>query len=216
MFGFSSDWIKAVVVHKDFKSYTKFHPIELLLMFLLTFLVAFRMNTAIRSKLWLVPAITIAVGFAVLAVLSLFSSYKVLLPPTTFAKLWILCFVPVWIASYRTLSSRTYFKPILAAAIVAIILTGGMLRQLSEYDGNFSGFLHISKKFLGRNYILGEHPEIRRDLIKVDGNGYDGQFFLFHRLGSVDEGVSLCAGRDKIVDDRYFDIGELHFQYLQK
>ena len=54
-----------------------------------------------------------------------------------------------------------------------------MLSKLDEYDGNYSGFLHISKKFLGRNQILAEHPEIRRNLIKVDWNGYDGQFFYF-------------------------------------
>src|SRR6185437_6690339 len=135
------------------------------------------------------------------AVLPLFSSYKVLLSATTFAKLWILCFIPVWIASYRTLSSKTNFKPILAAAIVGIILTGGMLRQLSEYNGNFSGFLHISKKFLGRNYILGEHPEIRRDLIKVDGNGYDGQFFYFIAWDPLMKVYHFAPGADKIVDD---------------
>ena len=54
-----------------------------------------------------------------------------------------------------------------------------MLMKLDEYEGNFSGFLHISKKFLGRNDILFEHPEIRRELIKEDSNGYDGQFFYF-------------------------------------
>ncbi len=216
MFGFSSDWIKAVVVHKDFRSYTKFQSLELLLMFLLTFLVVFRMSTVVRSKLWLVPAIIIAVGFAALTVLPLLSSYKVLLAPTTFAKLWILCFVPAWIASYRTLSSRANFKPILAAAVVATILTGGMLRQLSEYDGNFSGFLHISKKFLGRNYILGEHPEIRRDLIKVDGTGYDGQFFYFIAWDPLMKVYHFAPGADKIVDDPVFRYRRIAFPVLTK
>ncbi len=216
MFGFSSDWIKAVVVHKDFRSYTKFQSLELLLIFLLTFLAAFRMNTAVGSKLWLVPAIIIAVGFSVIAVLPFLSDYEVFLSPTTFPKLWILCFVPVWIASYHTLGSRTYFKPMLAAAIVAIILTGGMLRQLSEYDGNFSGFLHISKKFLGRNYILGEHPGIRRDLIKVDGTGYDGQFFYFIAWDPLMKQYHFAPGEDKIVDDPVFRYRRIAFPALTK
>ncbi len=215
MFGFSSDWIKAVVVHNDF-NYTKFKPLELLLIFLLTFLVALRMNTAVRSRLWLVPAIIIVVGSIALAIFSLFSSYKILLTTTAFAKLWILCFVPVWIASYRALGSRTYFKPILASAIVAIILTGGMLRQLSEYDGNFSGFLYISKKYLGRNYILGEHPVIRRDLIKVDGNGYDGQFFYFITWDPLMTQYLFAPGVERIVDDPVFRYRRIAYPVLTK
>jgi hypothetical protein len=216
MFGFSSDWIKALIVHNDFRSYTKFKPLELLLIFLLTFLVTFRMNTAVRSRLWLVPAIIIVVGFAALAVLPLFGSYKVLLSQTAFAKLWILCFIPVWIASYRALGSKTYFKPILAAAIVAIILTGGILRQLSEYDGNFSGFLYISKKYLGKNYILGQHPEIRRDLIKVDGNGYDGQFFYFITWDPLMKQYHFAPGAEKIVDDPVFRYRRIAYPVFTK
>ena len=216
MFGFSSDWIKGIVVHNDFRSYTKFKPLELLLVFFLTFLVTFRMHTAVRSKLWLLLAIIIVVGFSALAVLPLFGSYKVLLSPTAFAKFWILCFVPVWIASYQALRSKTYFKPVLAAAIVTITLTGGMLRQLSEYNDNFSGFLYISKKYLGRNYILGEHPDIRRDLIKVDGNGYDGQFFYFITWDPLMKHYLFAPGADKIVDDPVFRYRRIAYPLLTK
>ena len=216
MFGFSSAWIKAVVIHNDFRSYTKFTPLELALIFLLTFLVVFRMNSVVRSKLWLIPAFIIVVASITLAALPLFSNYKVLLSPTAFAKLWILCSVPVWVASYRSLSNTTYFKPILAAAIVATILTGGVLRQLSEYDGNFSGFLHISKKYLGRNHILIEHPEIRRELIKVEGHGYDGQFFYFITWDPLMKEYLFAPGADKIVDDPVFRYRRIAFPVLTK
>jgi hypothetical protein len=216
MYGFSSAWIKAVVVHHDFRSYTKFKSLELLLIFLLTFLASIRMSTAVRSKLWLIPAVLIFVGGIALAIVPFVSSYKVLLAPTAFAKLWVLCFVPVWISSYGTLSQRKNFKPILAAAIAATILTGGMLRQLIEYDGNFSGFLHISKKFLGRNYILGEHPEIRRELIKVEGNGYDGQFFYFMTWDPLMKLYHFAPGADRVVDDPVFRYRRIAYPVFTK
>jgi len=216
MYGFSSAWFKAVQVNHDFQSYSKFKLLELLLIFLLTFLISSRMSITVRSKLWLIPAIVIFVGSIALAAIPIFSSYKVLLSPTAFAKLWILCFIPVWISFYRILSPRKNFKPVLAAAIVAIILTGGMLSQLIEYDGNFSGFLNISRKFLGRNYVLGEHPEIRRDLIKVEGNGYDGQFFYFITWDPLMKLYLFAPGADRIVDDPVFRYRRIAYPVLTK
>jgi hypothetical protein len=216
MYGFSSAWIKAVVVNHDSQSFSKFKPLELLLIFLLTFLVLIRTSTEVRSKLWLIPAIIILIGAIALTIVPFISSYKVLLSPTAFTKLWILCFIPFWISSYQTLSARKNFKAILAAAIVCTILTGGMLRQLIEYDGNFSGFLHVSKKFLGRNYILGEHPEIRRDLIKVDGNGYDGQFFYFITWDPLMKLYHFAPGADKVVDDPVFRYRRIAYPVFTK
>lgn len=216
MYGFSSAWFKAVVVSHDFQSYSKFKLLELLLIFLLTFLVASRMITAIRSKRWLIPIIIIGVGAIALTILPFISKYKVLISPTAFAKLWVLCFIPFWISSYRTLSPRKNFKPILAAAIVGIILTGGMLSLLDIYDGNFSGFLNISRKFLGRNYILGERPEIRRDLIKVEGNGYDGQFFYFITWDPLMKLYHFAPGADRIVDDPVFRYRRIAYPVLTK
>lgn len=216
MYGFSSAWFKAVAVSHDFQSYTKFKFLELLLIFLLTFLVASRMSTALQSKRWLIPIILIGVGAIALAILPFISSYKVLISPTAFAKLWILCFIPFWISSYRTLSPRKNFKPIVAAAIVGAILTGGMLSQLDLYDGNFSGFLNISRKFLGRNYILGEHPEIRRELIKVEGNGYDGQFFYFITWDPLMKLYHFAPGADRIVDDPVFRYRRIAYPVLTK
>src|SRR5262245_29697205 len=174
------------------------------------------MNNAAQPKLWLIPAIFLVVASLALALLPLVTSYKVLLSLTAFGKLWILVFIPVWIASYKALSKNPHFKAILVSVIVIIILTGGMLHQLAEYDGNFSGFLHISKKYLGRNDILMEHPEIRRELIKVDGNGYDGQFFYFITWDPLMKEYHFAPGAEKIVDDPVFRYRRIAFPLLTK
>jgi hypothetical protein len=216
MFGFSSDWIKAVLVKDDFKSFIKFQPLELLLIFLLTFLVAIKMENAPRSKLWLIPAIIIFAALITLAILPFISNYKVLLSPTTFAKLWIVLFIPVWIELYRTHSARPYFKPVLISLIVLVMLTGGMLNHLSYHKGNFSGFLHISRKFLGRNFIVGQHPDVRRELIKVDGNGYDGQWFYFIAWDPLMKEYHFAPGVEKIIDDPVFRYRRITYPILTK
>lgn len=218
MFGFSSVWLKAVVVENAFNSYSKFELLELLLIFFLTFLLTVRLNNVLpsTSKLLMIPACIIIVSSAILAMLPFFSRYRILLSVTAFAKLWILCFLPVWVASYRTLSKKPNFKPILVSAFVATILTGGMLHQLREYDGNFSGFLHIAKKFLGRNHILMEHPQIRKELIKVEGNGYDGQFFYFIAWDPLMREYHFVPGAEKVIDHPVFRYRRILFPILTK
>lgn len=47
---------------------------------------------------------------------------------------------------------------------------------LSRYDGNYSGFLHITKHFVDRAPVLRERPDLQRALHAEPVYGYDGQF----------------------------------------
>jgi hypothetical protein len=179
MFGFSSVWLEAVLTETSFRNYTKLKLLEIALIGLITFLVSLQLlTTGIPKKILLLTAVVFLLCAAVFVV-PYVSKYRILLSTSAFIKLWLIAFLPFWITSYNKLREKTNFRPIVVILIVGLIFTGGMLSKLDDYEGNFSGFLHISKKFLARNQILFEYPGIRRDLIKVDWNGYDGQFFYF-------------------------------------
>ena len=179
IFGFSSVWLKAVLIEPTFHSYTKFKFLHLALTFLATLLISIQLFSTNFSKKLLIPAVVVMLISSAVFVIPYISNKKILISSSTFFKLWIISFLPFWIIVWRRILERPKFKPAIVALIVGLIFTGGMLMKLDEYEGNFSGFLHISKKFLGRNEILSERPEIRRELIKEDSNGYDGQFFYF-------------------------------------
>jgi hypothetical protein len=179
MYGFSSAWLKAVVIETTFQNYTIIKLLEIVLIFFLTFLVSLQLLSSNFSKKAFIPGAIVILLFAAVFLIPYLSHYKILLSASAFIKLWLIAFLPVWILGYKRLRENKNFKPAIVIAIVGLIFTGGMLSKLDEYDGNFSGFLHISKRFLGRNEILFEHPGIRRELIKVDWTGYDGQFFYF-------------------------------------
>ncbi len=179
VFGFSSVWLKAVLIEPAFHNYTKFKALHLALIFLATLLISIQLFSTNFSKKLLVPAIVVMLISTALFVVPYLSNKKILISSSTFFKLWIISFLPFWIIVWHRIRKTPKFKPAIVALIVGLIFTGGMLVKLDEYEGNFSGFLHISKKFLGRNSILFERPEIRRELIKEDSNGYDGQFFYF-------------------------------------
>jgi hypothetical protein len=179
MYGFSSAWLNAVVTETTFQNYTKSKLLEIMLIFFVTFLVSLQLFSGGFSKIHFIPGVIVILLFAAVFLITHLSHYKILLSATAFIKLWLFAFLPVWIMAYKRLREKSNFKPAIVMLIVGLIFTGGMLSKLDEYDGNFSGFLHVSKRFLGRNEILFEHPGIRRELIKVDWTGYDGQFFYF-------------------------------------
>ncbi|HSE40338.1 MAG TPA: hypothetical protein VLH08_06185 [Acidobacteriota bacterium] len=178
VFGFSSAWLEGIIGQASFLNYTKLRSLELGLIIILTFLVSTQLLTMTFSKKLLIPAIVSCVICIVIFFIDL-SDFKVLLSTSAFIKLWLISFLPVWIFTYKKIRVSPVLKPIFVGLIVGLIFTGGMLTKLDEHDGNFSGFLNISKKFLGRNELMLEYPEIRRELIKLDSNGYDGQFFYF-------------------------------------
>jgi hypothetical protein len=131
-------------------------------------------------------AATIAILIFVLSLASVtLSGYKVLLSPKAF----LLCALALtWPGLWQyAQQTRAYLErrgawllATLDAAIVALVvmLFYVMLAQslLADYDGNYSGFLQMSRRFGDQVPALSHRPDLLRDLQMGDGGGYDGQF----------------------------------------
>lgn len=98
----------------------------------------------------------------------------------------------------------------LAAAVVALTFLAFVDAKLATtHDGNYSGFLQISRQFFDQNPLVRDRDDLRRELrLRPDG-GYDGQFLFFaaldplmrvyrhdpHQYGSVVDNVPYRYGR---------------------
>jgi len=88
-----------------------------------------------------------------------------------------------WLFSTQNPMEAVYVR-FVRAALVAGIVAGGygqlMVTRLQQaYDGNYSGFLQLSRKNVEQNPLLNQRGDIRRTLVLHDGGGYDGQFMYF-------------------------------------
>lgn len=117
------------------------------------------------------------------------SPYRLVISSTTIAA-WILVLlaprawrVGRWVLAgeARAPSRLAYIgRAALIATMVSAAFAGVMARQLHElYDGNYSGFLQISRAQFDRNPLLNERADIRASLRLLSGGGYDGQFMYF-------------------------------------
>jgi hypothetical protein len=66
-------------------------------------------------------------------------------------------------------------------ALIAVLAAGvyGLVmhwRLQEEFDGNYSGFLHLGRRFVEDNPIVREQPGILPSLVLEENYGYDGQF----------------------------------------
>jgi hypothetical protein len=217
VYGFSSVWLKAVLTERSFQNYSKLNILQLALIFLITFLIAAQLFSANFSKTLLIPAVVVVFLFAGVLAIPLFSERKILLSTTAFIKLWIISFLPFWIITWQRIRVRPKLKPYIVAVIVALTFVGGMLMKLDEYEGNFSGFIHVSKKFLGRNEILFERPEVRRELLKEDTTGYDGQFFYFIAFDPLVRHYEITSNPNtRPIDDPAFRYRRIAYPVLTK
>jgi hypothetical protein len=69
------------------------------------------------------------------------------------------------------------FRSIGVIVLVCAFFFIAMLQALKKYNGNFSGFLHISEQFAARNPFLNRNEDILNSLLLVRDTGYDGQFY---------------------------------------
>lgn len=69
------------------------------------------------------------------------------------------------------------FRSIGVIVLVCAFFFIAMLQALKKYNGNFSGFLHISEQFAARNPFLNRNEDILNSLRLVRDTGYDGQLY---------------------------------------
>lgn len=135
-------------------------------------------------------AVVVFVLLTVVSLSALLSSYSVIVSTRTFAQwLVILCarrFLAIvrWLGSPIGVGRAEWLRPWLRRAALAscVFLTFGtsvryQLRHI--YQGNVSGFLHISQEAFDRNPVLPDRAAIRPTLFLEATGGYDGQFVYF-------------------------------------
>ena len=142
-----------------------------------------------RGVRWIHRSVCVVVScLLVLSVASPFvSPYTVLLSRMAF--FWVVCALatprlcPLVYYAWSNQRESTW-RPrtrCVIYALVVLALYGAVVRYRlqNEFDGNYSGFLQISKKLFDANPMLSGNTELRQSLILNDHGGYDGQFMYF-------------------------------------
>jgi hypothetical protein len=151
------------------------------------------------------------------------SEYLFLFSVRSLLNLTLLCYAPailnVGVMALRSIAerfpnSRHYSKCASPAALILLFFLSTMLVQLRLYEGNYSGFLHISQKRYDRIPFQIELPS---GLLLTQTGGYDGQFFY---LMTFDPFLSRYSGQPemyrRIVDDPPFRYRRIGFSLLTK
>jgi hypothetical protein len=149
-----------------------------------------------RRPRWLLTVHRVAVGAILLVLLSaavsaLVSPYSVIVSAGTFVQwLVILCAWRLWAIGRWLVGPsglawapwlRQPFQRVVLAACVFLAFGSTVIYQLRHaYEGNYSGFLHISKDAFDHNTVLGAEREVIRPTLFIEqSGGYDGQWVYF-------------------------------------
>lgn len=88
---------------------------------------------------------------------------------------------------------------------------------LQRYDGNYSGFLHITQKYVDNAPVLQDRPDLQRALHGRADTGYDGQFVY---LMAFDPFLLRYADRPQLyremIDAPPYRYGRIGFSVLTK
>jgi hypothetical protein len=141
-----------------------------------------------RAEMAFAAAVGIVLAFLSLVALSpLVSRYLVLLSPRWFVLAGLLLVLPrlpfLWTWLGARAGHRACRRVALLLATVSVVLLpySAVVSRLldSNYHGNYSGFLQISRNLYDRNPLLNGRDEVRERVILSPSGGYDGQFVYF-------------------------------------
>ena len=139
-----------------------------------------------HRALWWAHAGSVAVMLALFATASLspvLSPYRIVFEPRTFFLGLAILVAPSAFMTVRDACRRLPWTArerraaaVAACGTVAFSFFGSaMLQTLASYHGNYTGFLHVSRKVAERIPFVTDQPDLVRSLILYD-EGYDGQF----------------------------------------
>ena len=105
---------------------------------------------------------------------------------------------------------------IVAAIVAAIFATAMRARLADAYDGNYSGFLTVSRSSFDANPLVNARQDIRNSL-RLAENGYDGQFMYYMTF----DPLLRTFGRDPaqyglVVDNVPYRFGRIGFSLLTR
>jgi hypothetical protein len=148
------------------------------------FLVCSLAGCAPMFSLWSsIPALVMASLFCAVELAHRMTSFRIVLSTRTLG-LGLLCLVGPYLSAVAALTWRriqmsdaSRRKLIIAGAgLLSLCFFGSaMLQTLSDYRGNYSGFLHITHTVAARAPFLRDRPDLVQRLTLYD-DGYDGQF----------------------------------------
>jgi hypothetical protein len=187
-----------------------------------------RPSQALRRRLGvLAGGIANAIGLVVLTVViaaPLFSRFAIVLAPRTFALLVILLLssraadaARAGSAWFVQAAARTrWVAPCGWGALSAAFFASAMLQLLANYQGNYSGFLHLSRGLAARAPFLAERPDLTRTLIQYD-LGYDGEFMYLMAFDPFLNRFSAEPQRYRdVVDAPPYRYGRIGFSLLTR
>jgi ABC-type sugar transport system permease subunit len=114
------------------------------------------------------------------------------------------------------------WKPAMVAALVMLIVLATYARLVQRqardvYQGNYSGFLHVSTRRFNADPMLKHRDDIRQALILEDGGGYDAQFMY---LESFDPLLRQYQHHPqtyrRFIDNPPYRYGRIGFAWLTK
>jgi hypothetical protein len=100
-----------------------------------------------------------------------------------------------------------------AAAVLAVYGSWVRQRVRTEYHGNYSGFIQLGRDRFDDNPLVMDRPDIRRTLVLVDGNGYDGQFMYYM---AFDPFLRRFDSYRRVVDYPPYRFGRIGYPLLIK
>jgi hypothetical protein len=142
------------------------------------------------------------------------SPYRVVLAPRTFVLCVLLIVGPRGVRAMRPFLPA--WTPVATGVAAAVFIASAVLHTLPAYQGNYSGFLHISRDVAGAAPFLRERPELARSLLLSEG-GYDGQFMY---LMAFDPFLRRFADRPQeyqaFIDAPPYRYGRIGFSVLTR
>lgn len=156
---------------------------------------------------------------------SLVSRFDIVLSLPAFIEAAALLLAPrLWLVgkAFGRWQRHALWRPATVAVLVAVIVFAAYARLVQHqardrYDGNYSGFLHVSSRRFNADPMLKKRQDIRRALILGDGGGYDAQFMY---LESFDPLLREYQAHPKtyrrFIDNPPYRYGRIGFTWLTK
>jgi len=190
-YGFSKGIVTFMITNKAFSDYSSLPFFTSCILFLtLLFLGLFleKGRQLSKNKLFKFIQISILLFFIIVILLPCCTKYKFLFQTKAFFSFLLIFYFPTLLNFSR--SVYKWFKSIsseksallvsaLVTTVIFLFFLLSMHFTLDMFERNYSGFIHLSKKFAKKNPILDKHEEIKNKLVIRDDGGYDGQFFYY-------------------------------------
>jgi hypothetical protein len=154
------------------------------------------------------------------------SDYRLMLSAGTFVRWLVVLFAPriwqagVWLAEAGAAprSRKAVAQAGLVAAITCAAYGAVVVAQLHDtYNGNYSGFLHVSSRLFDGNPLLSGRDDVRHSLVLQSDGGYDGQFMYFTAFDPLMRAYhDSPATYRRVVDAVPYRFGRIGFVWLTR